>query len=102
MPEDIFNKTHRSWNVATERIETGMIKPANKLRSLVWVEKPKTSVVTGGRECSVKSLTRGEAGDNVDMTLRSIDKKVKTRQDALLSVRSAILLTSIFSFESMY
>ncbi len=71
--EDIFSITGRG-TVATGRIETGMIKTGEQIEIVGLGEKPKTSVVTGV-EMFRKILDRGEAGDNVGLLLRGIDKK---------------------------
>ncbi len=71
--EDIFSITGRG-TVATGRIETGLIKTGEQIEIVGLGEKPKTSVVTGV-EMFRKILDRGEAGDNVGLLLRGIDKK---------------------------
>ncbi|HOT54975.1 MAG TPA: elongation factor Tu, partial [Bacteroidales bacterium] len=71
--EDIFSITGRG-TVATGRIETGVIKTGDQVEIVGLGEKPKTSVVTGV-EMFRKILDRGEAGDNVGLLLRGIDKK---------------------------
>ncbi|MBP6867813.1 MAG: elongation factor Tu [Bacteroidales bacterium] len=71
--EDIFSITGRG-TVATGRIETGVIKTGDQIEIVGLGEKPKTSVVTGV-EMFRKILDRGEAGDNVGLLLRGIDKK---------------------------
>ena len=71
--EDIFSITGRG-TVATGRIETGLIKTGEQVEIVGLGEKPKTSVVTGV-EMFRKILDRGEAGDNVGLLLRGIDKK---------------------------
>ncbi|HPV88310.1 MAG TPA: elongation factor Tu [Bacteroidales bacterium] len=71
--EDIFSITGRG-TVATGRIETGMIKTGEQVEIVGLGEKPRTSVVTGV-EMFRKILDRGEAGDNVGLLLRGIDKK---------------------------
>ncbi len=71
--EDIFSITGRG-TVATGRIETGMIKTGEQVEIVGLGEKPRTSVVTGV-EMFLKILDRGEAGDNVGLLLRGIDKK---------------------------
>ena len=70
--EDIFSITGRG-TVATGRIETGLIKTGEQIEIVGLGEKPKTSVVTGV-EMFRKILDRGEAGDNVGLLLRGIDK----------------------------
>ncbi|MDR2425205.1 MAG: elongation factor Tu [Prevotellaceae bacterium] len=60
--------------VATGRIETGIIKLQDDVEIIGLGEKPKKSVVTGV-EMFRKLLDQGEAGDNVGLLLRGIDKK---------------------------
>jgi len=70
--EDIFSITGRG-TVATGRIETGVIKTGDQIEIVGLGEKPRTSVVTGV-EMFRKILDRGEAGDNVGLLLRGVDK----------------------------
>ncbi|MDR0414269.1 MAG: elongation factor Tu [Prevotellaceae bacterium] len=71
--EDVFSITGRG-TVATGRIETGIIEVSNEIEIIGLGEKPKKSVVTGV-EMFRKLLDKGEAGDNVGLLLRGIDKK---------------------------
>jgi elongation factor Tu len=71
--EDVFSITGRG-TVATGRIETGVIEVNNEVEIIGLGEKPRKSVVTGV-EMFRKILDRGEAGDNVGLLLRGIDKK---------------------------
>ncbi|MDR2814439.1 MAG: elongation factor Tu [Prevotellaceae bacterium] len=71
--EDVFSITGRG-TVATGRIETGIIEVNNEVEIIGLGEKPKKSVVTGV-EMFRKILDKGEAGDNVGLLLRGIDKK---------------------------
>ncbi len=71
--EDIFSITGRG-TVATGRIETGVVKTGDEVQIVGLGEEPKKSVVTGV-EMFRKILDRGEAGDNVGLLLRGIDKK---------------------------
>jgi elongation factor Tu len=71
--EDVFSITGRG-TVATGRIETGIIKVQEEVEIIGLGEKPKRSVVTGV-EMFRKLLDQGEAGDNVGLLLRGIDKK---------------------------
>jgi len=70
--EDVFSITGRG-TVATGRIETGVITTGEEVQ-LVGLGAEKKSVVTGV-EMFRKILDRGEAGDNVGLLLRGIDKK---------------------------
>ncbi|MCK9625103.1 MAG: elongation factor Tu [Bacteroidales bacterium] len=71
--EDIFSITGRG-TVATGRIETGIIHTGDEVQIIGLGEEPKKSVVTGV-EMFRKILDQGEAGDNVGLLLRGIDKK---------------------------
>ena len=71
--EDVFSITGRG-TVATGRIETGVIKTGEEIQIIGLGEDPKKSTVTGV-EMFRKILDRGEAGDNVGLLLRGIDKK---------------------------
>ena len=71
--EDVFSITGRG-TVATGRIETGVIKTGEEVQVIGLGEEPKKTTVTGV-EMFRKILDRGEAGDNVGLLLRGIDKK---------------------------
>ena len=70
--EDVFSITGRG-TVATGRIETGVVKVGDEVQILGLGEDMK-SVVTGV-EMFRKILDEGEAGDNVGLLLRGVDKK---------------------------
>jgi elongation factor Tu len=70
--EDVFSITGRG-TVATGRIETGVINSGEEVQILGMGEEPMKSVVTGV-EMFRKILDRGEAGDNVGLLLRGIEK----------------------------
>jgi elongation factor Tu len=70
--EDVFSITGRG-TVATGRIERGRIKVGEELE-LVGFGADKKTVVTGV-EMFRKLLDSGEAGDNVGLLLRGVDKK---------------------------
>ncbi len=69
--EDVFSITGRG-TVATGRIETGVIKVGDEVQ-ILGLGADKKSVVTGV-EMFRKLLDEGEAGDNVGLLLRGIDK----------------------------
>jgi elongation factor Tu len=71
--EDVFSITGRG-TVATGRIETGVINSGEEVDILGMQEEKMKSTVTGV-EMFRKILDRGEAGDNVGLLLRGIDKK---------------------------
>ncbi|MBP1663051.1 MAG: elongation factor Tu [Bacteroidetes bacterium] len=70
--EDVFSITGRG-TVATGRIETGVINTGEEIQIIGLGAEGKKSVVTGV-EMFRKILDRGEAGDNVGLLLRGIDK----------------------------
>ena len=69
--EDVFSITGRG-TVATGRIETGIVKVGDEVQ-ILGLGADKKSVVTGV-EMFRKILDEGEAGDNVGLLLRGIDK----------------------------
>jgi elongation factor Tu len=69
--EDVFSITGRG-TVATGRIDRGLIKVGEEVE-LVGFGSDKKSVVTGV-EMFRKLLDQGQAGDNVGLLLRGIDK----------------------------
>jgi elongation factor Tu len=71
--EDVFSITGRG-TVATGRIETGVVLTGNEVNLIGLGAEGKKTVVTGV-EMFRKILDRGEAGDNVGLLLRGIDKK---------------------------
>ncbi len=71
--EDVFSITGRG-TVATGRIETGVINTGDEVDILGMQEDKLKSTITGV-EMFRKILDRGEAGDNVGLLLRGVDKK---------------------------
>jgi elongation factor Tu len=71
--EDIFSITGRG-TVATGRIETGVIKTGEEMQ-IIGLGADKMKTVCTGVEMFRKILDTGEAGDNVGLLLRGIDKK---------------------------
>ncbi len=70
--EDVFSITGRG-TVATGRIERGVINSNDQVEILGMQSEKLTSTVTGV-EMFRKILDRGEAGDNVGLLLRGIEK----------------------------
>lgn len=70
--EDVFSITGRG-TVATGRIETGIIKTSEEVQIIGLGAEGKKSVVTGV-EMFRKILDEGQAGDNVGLLLRGVDK----------------------------
>jgi len=71
--EDVFSITGRG-TVATGRIETGKIKTGEEVQIIGLGQSALKSVVTGV-EMFRKILDDGQAGDNVGLLLRGIDKE---------------------------
>ena len=71
--EDIFSITGRG-TVVTGRIETGTIHVNDPVELVGFGDAPRSTTVTGV-EMFRKLLDQGEAGDNVGLLLRGIDKK---------------------------
>jgi len=70
--EDVFSITGRG-TVGTGRIEKGIVKVGDKVEILGLTKDIKTTVVTGV-EMFRKLLDSGEAGDNVGLLLRGVEK----------------------------
>jgi elongation factor Tu len=71
--EDVFSITGRG-TVATGRIETGVVLTGDEMNMIGLGAEGRKTVITGV-EMFRKILDRGEAGDNVGLLLRGIDKK---------------------------
>lgn len=71
--EDVFSITGRG-TVATGRIETGVVNTGDELHIIGLGAESRKTVCTGV-EMFRKILDRGEAGDNVGLLLRGVDKK---------------------------
>ncbi len=69
--EDVFSITGRG-TVATGRIETGVVNTGDEVQ-IIGLGEGRKSIVTGV-EMFRKILDRGEAGDNVGLLLRGVDK----------------------------
>ena len=70
--EDVFTITGRG-TVVTGRIERGVVNTGEEVEIVGMREENKKSTVTGV-EMFRKTLDRGEAGDNVGLLLRGIEK----------------------------
>ncbi|MCC6691713.1 MAG: elongation factor Tu [Bacteroidia bacterium] len=71
--EDVFSITGRG-TVATGRIETGVVNVGEEVE-IIGMQADKLKSTITGVEMFRKLLDRGEAGDNVGLLLRGIDKK---------------------------
>jgi len=83
--EDVFSITGRG-TVATGRIERGVVK-VNDNVEIVGLRDTQTTVVTG-IEMFRKLLESGQAGDNVGILLRGIDKDGIERGQVLAAPKS--------------
>ena len=83
--EDVFSITGRG-TVATGRIERGIVK-INDTIEIIGLKDTVTSVVTG-IEMFRKLLDSGQAGDNVGILLRGIDKEGIERGQVLAAPKS--------------
>lgn len=83
--EDVFSITGRG-TVATGRIERGIVKVGDNIE-IVGITDTKTTVVTGV-EMFRKMLDQGQAGDNVGVLLRGVDKDGIERGQVLAAPKS--------------
>jgi elongation factor Tu len=79
--EDVFTITGRG-TVASGRIDRGTVKIGDEVEIVGLVDKALKSVVTG-LEMFHKTLDLGEAGDNVGVLLRGIDRDQVVRGQVL-------------------
>jgi len=75
--EDVFSIKGRG-TVATGRVERGIVKMGENLEIIGLVEEPMKTVCTGV-EMFRKILDQGQAGDNIGVLLRGIDKEAIER-----------------------
>jgi elongation factor Tu len=85
--EDVFSITGRG-TVATGRIETGVVNSGDEIQIIGLGAEGKKTVCTGV-EMFRKILDRGEAGDNVGLLLRGIDKK-EIKRGMVLAAQGSI------------
>ncbi len=79
--EDVFSITGRG-TVATGRVERGVVKMGDVVEIVGLAEESKSTTITGV-EMFRKLLDSAEAGDNVGLLLRGIDKKAIERGQVL-------------------
>ncbi len=84
--EDVFTITGRG-TVATGRIERGMVKVGDAVE-LVGIREEVTTTTCTGVEMFRKELGEGQAGDNVGLLLRGVDKKDIERGQVLCKPKS--------------
>ncbi len=88
--EDVFTITGRG-TVATGRIETGVINTGDAVDIMGMRDENLSSTITGV-EMFRKILDRGEAGDNVGLLLRGIEKS-QIRRGMVIASQERLLLT---------
>jgi elongation factor Tu len=94
--EDVFSITGRG-TVATGRIETGVINTGDAVDILGMGDEKLSSTITGV-EMFRKILDRGEAGDNVGLLLRGIEKS-QIRRGMVIAKPGSITPHSEFTAE---
>ena len=85
--EDVFSITGRG-TVATGRIETGVINTGDVVDILGMGDEKMSSTITGV-EMFRKILDRGEAGDNVGLLLRGVDKN-EIRRGMVIAIPGSV------------
>jgi elongation factor Tu len=94
--EDVFSITGRG-TVATGRIETGKVHTGDEVELIGLGAESRKTVVTGV-EMFRKILDDGEAGDNVGLLLRGVDKK-EIRRGQVLAKPGSITPHTVFKAE---
>nr|MDA3822627.1 EF-Tu/IF-2/RF-3 family GTPase [Bacteroidales bacterium] len=94
--EDVFSITGRG-TVATGRIETGVVNTGDEL-ALIGLGAEGRKTVCTGVEMFRKILDRGEAGDNVGLLLRGVDKK-EIKRGMVIAKPGSILPHTVFKAE---
>ncbi|MFY7708268.1 MAG: elongation factor Tu [Flavobacteriales bacterium] len=94
--EDVFTITGRG-TVATGRIERGVINTGNEVDIIGFNEEKMKSTCTGV-EMFRKILDRGEAGDNVGLLLRGVEKS-QIRRGMVISAPNSITPHTEFKAE---
>ena len=79
--EDVFSITGRG-TVATGRVERGVVKVSDTVEIVGLMDKPRSTVVTGV-EMFRKLLDQAEAGDNVGLLLRGVQRNEIERGQVL-------------------
>jgi len=79
--EDVFSITGRG-TVATGRVERGVVKMSDTVEIVGLMEKPRSVVVTGV-EMFRKLLDQAEAGDNIGVLLRGVQRNEIERGQVL-------------------
>ena len=84
--EDVFSIKGRG-TVATGRVERGIVKMGDAIQIIGLMEEPIATTCTGV-EMFQKVLDQGQAGENVGILLRGIDKKAIQRGMVLAAPKS--------------
>lgn len=71
--EDVFSITGRG-TVVTGRVERGVVRVGDEVEIVGFSDKPRKTVVTGV-EMFRKVLDEGQAGDNIGVLLRGVERK---------------------------
>jgi len=79
--EDVFSITGRG-TVVTGRVERGMVKVGDEVEIVGLHPEPRRTVATGV-EMFRKLLDQGQAGDNIGVLLRGVDRKEVERGQVL-------------------
>jgi elongation factor Tu len=97
--EDVFSITGRG-TVATGRIETGKIHTGDELQLIGLGAEGRKTVCTGV-EMFRKILDDGQAGDNVGLLLRGVDKK-EIKRGQILAKPGSITPHNVSKLRFMY
>ena len=81
--EDVFSITGRG-TVATGRVERGTVKVSDTVEIVGLADEPRSTVVTGV-EMFRKLLEQAEAGDNIGVLLRGVQRNEIERGQVLAS-----------------
>ncbi|MGE5599042.1 MAG: elongation factor Tu [Bacteroidota bacterium] len=79
--EDVFTITGRG-TVATGRVDRGVVKVGDEVQIVGLTDEPRKTVVTGV-EMFRKLLDQAQAGDNIGVLLRGVDRKEIERGQVL-------------------
>jgi elongation factor Tu len=91
--EDVFSITGRG-TVATGRIETGVINTGDPKVEIIGFGAEKKTVVPV-LKCSARFWIEGEAGDNVGLLLRGIDKNRDQRGMVIAKPGQLLLIPNL-------
>ncbi|HZL10601.1 MAG TPA: elongation factor Tu [Prolixibacteraceae bacterium] len=94
--EDVFSITGRG-TVATGRIETGLVHTGDELQLIGLGAEGRKTVCTGV-EMFRKILDDGQAGDNVGLLLRGVDKK-EIKRGQILAKPGSVTPHTVFKAE---